>query len=229
MDKTIQLRDLTKVYRMESQVVEALSGVSFEVSSGAMVSLTGPSGSGKSTLLHIIGTLDRASSGSVRLLGTDVTGFNDLELSQFRNRSIGFVFQMNNLLPEFTALENVMMPGLIGEGLKEKVKERAASLLALVGLSKREKHRPGELSGGEQQRVAIARALFMDPPILLADEPTGNLDKKSSRAVQELLMELCETRGTTMIMVTHDMNLAAQLPQRALLEDGRILEFGGSL
>lgn len=223
----IELHDVSKIYQIESQQVAALKGVSLNIPRGSILALTGPSGSGKSTLLHLMGTLDKPSGGKIVILGTDVSTLNDQNVSAFRNRTVGFVFQMNNLLPEFTALENVMMPGLIAQAHREKVRERAADLLNSVGLAKRLSHRPGELSGGEQQRVAIARALLMEPPILLADEPTGNLDRRSSESIQDLLMQLCDARGVTMIMVTHDMKLAAKLPQQVVLEDGMVIQSGG--
>ena len=224
----IQVRDLVKIYQVEAHQVNALQGVSMDVRPGQIVGVTGRSGSGKSTLLHVLGTLDRPTSGQVSLGGIDVAKMPDQQSSLFRCRMVGFVFQMNNLLPEFSAIENVMMPGLIAGRKYSEVRDRAASLLASVHMSQREKHRPGELSGGEQQRVAIARALVMEPPILLADEPTGNLDKKNGELVQELLLDLCHSRGVTMLLVTHDLNLAASLPYRLIMEDGKIVETGGA-
>lgn len=224
----ISLRNLCKTYEIESHKVEALRNINLDIRRGQMVAITGRSGSGKSTLLHVTGTLDSPTSGQVFLNGTDVSGMPDQLASQFRNSTVGFVFQMNNLLPEFSALENVMMPGLIANASRQEVADRARSLLEAVALGHRIDHRPGELSGGEQQRVAIARALLMEPPILLADEPTGNLDKRSSQAIQELLLHLCQTNGVTMILVTHDLSLADSLPQRVVMEDGRIVETGGS-
>lgn len=161
------------------------------------------------------------------LNGTDVSTMPDKIASHFRNCTIGFVFQMNNLLPEFSALENVIMPGLIAGMKRAELQERGAGLLAAVGLAAREKHRPGELSGGEQQRVAIARALLMSPPILLADEPTGNLDQKTSDAVETLLLELCQRHNVTMLLVTHDQDLAKRLPYQMVMEDGVIVDYGG--
>jgi lipoprotein-releasing system ATP-binding protein len=223
MNHLIILRSIHKTYKLESQMVDAVRGVDLTIPKGSICSITGPSGSGKSTLLHIIGTLDRPTSGVLTINNTDVSGLSDQMLSSFRNCTIGFVFQMNNLLPEFTALENVMLPGMIA-GLKdEPVRERASKLLAEVGLNHRNSHRPGELSGGEQQRVAIARALLMSPPILLADEPTGNLDKKTSSHIEELLMNLCRENNVTMLMVTHDPNLASRLPNAICMEDGKII------
>lgn len=226
-DIVIKLKDVTKVYQVESQKVEALRGVSIDIRRGQILAITGRSGSGKSTLLHVIGTLDAPTSGTVLLNGTDVSRMPDQIASSFRNGTVGFVFQMNNLLPEFTAIENVMLPGMIAGASKKDMRERAALLLSAVGLSQRENHRPGELSGGEQQRVAIARALVMQPPILLCDEPTGNLDKRTSDAIKELLLNLCHNHKVTMLMVTHDLELASALPQHLVMEDGRIVEFGG--
>jgi lipoprotein-releasing system ATP-binding protein len=223
----IVARNLHKQYVIESQIVHALNGVDIEVPAGGVVAVTGESGAGKSTMLHVVGTLDRPTSGSLFLNGTDVSKMPDSIVSTFRNSTVGFVFQMNNLLPEFTALENVMLPGLIAGHKKPEILERAARLLSAVGLGKREKHRPGELSGGEQQRVAIARALVMAPPILLADEPTGNLDKKTSHQIRDLLVELCMSHRVTMMLVTHDLELARFLPARIVMEDGRVLSKEG--
>lgn len=219
----IQLSKVVKEYVIGSQTICALRGVSIAMAKGDMAAITGTSGSGKSTLLHIVGTLDRPSSGKAFINGEDIGTMNDHAVSVFRNSTIGFVFQMNNLLPEFNAIENVMMPGMIAGVSKETVREKASVLLNAVGLSHRETHRPGELSGGEQQRVAIARALLMDPPILLADEPTGNLDKKTSGAIEELLFELCRQNKITMLLVTHDLALASKFDKRVVMEDGKII------
>lgn len=224
---SIDLRDVRKVYRIGQEDVEALRGVNLQIPHGSIVAVTGKSGAGKSTLLHIIGTLDRPSSGTVVLNGTDVSQMSDQAASHFRNGSVGFVFQMNNLLGEFSALENVMLPGLIAGASRAPVAERASKLLQAVGLGARLQHRPGELSGGEQQRVAIARALVMAPPILLADEPTGNLDQRTSHEVRELLISVCEANKVTMILVTHDLDLARRLPSQVVMEDGRVVEGGG--
>lgn len=228
VDSIIKLENIGKTYLLAQQRVEALKGVSLGIRPGQVVSVTGRSGSGKSTLLHVTGTLDKPSEGRVVLNGQDVSKANDQVASQFRNRTVGFVFQMNNLLPEFSALENVMMPGLLAGGVKQAVADRAKMLLDSVELGGRVDHRPAELSGGEQQRVAIARALLMEPPILLADEPTGNLDKKSADTVEGLLLELCRRNGVTMLLVTHDMELAKRLPDHVIMEDGKIKELGGS-
>jgi len=223
----IVLRDVRKHYRIAAQDVEALRGVSLNIPPGNIVAVTGKSGAGKSTFLHILGTLDRPTSGQVILNGTDVTSMSDVQASHFRNHTVGFVFQMNNLLNEFSAIENVMLPGLIAGAPKPMVRERATKLLEAVGLGQRLDHRPGELSGGEQQRVAIARALVMAPPILLADEPTGNLDQKTSAAIQQLLLDICRQNNVTMLLVTHDLDLAKRLPSQVVLEDGRVVEGGG--
>jgi len=224
MPNGIVLENISKVYTIASQKVEALRSVNLTVAQGTIAAVTGKSGAGKSTLLHIVGTLDTPSSGKLILNGTDVSAMDDLTASSFRNRTIGFVFQMNNLLPEFTALENVMMPGLISGASKEAVKCRAMELLQSVSLEQRAKHRPGELSGGEQQRVAIARALLMAPPILLADEPTGNLDLKTSMEIQDLLLEIADVHKMTMLLITHDVDLARKLPRQIVVEDGQIFE-----
>ena len=217
---------LKKTYHIGSQRVEALRGIDLRIKKGSVIAVTGRSGSGKSTLLHLIGTLDKPTDGTLAIQGQNVMNFSDAKLSMFRNRVIGFVFQMNNLLPEFSAVENVMMPGLIAGAAKDNVRNRALQLLDRVGLKERVEHRPSELSGGEQQRVAIARALVMEPPILLADEPTGNLDKKSSQSIQLLLTDLCESQGLTMLLVTHDGHLASQMPQQIVFEDGLIVDGG---
>lgn len=227
-DSIIQLEGIGKTYHLANQHVDALRHVDLKIRRGQVVSVTGRSGSGKSTLLHVTGTLDRPSKGRVILNGRDVSMAKDQEASRFRNRTVGFVFQMNNLLPEFSALENVMMPGLLAGATKSAVAQRAKALLTSVELGARINHRPSELSGGEQQRVAIARALLMEPPILLADEPTGNLDKKSAETVEGLLLELCRKNGVTMLLVTHDLDLAKRLPDNVIMEDGQIKELGGS-
>ena len=220
------LQNVHKTYEVGSQKIEALRGIDLSLPQGSVASLIGKSGAGKSTLLQIIGTLDRPCRGKVLLNGSDVSSLGDHAASIFRNCSIGFVFQMNNLLPEFSALENIMMPGLIAGSPGAVVKERAAEMLNAVGLKNRGQHRPGELSGGEQQRVAIARALLMAPPLILADEPTGNLDQKTSLAIQKLLLELCHEHKMTMLLVTHDLELARSLPEQIVMEDGRIIDRG---
>jgi lipoprotein-releasing system ATP-binding protein len=226
-NSAIHVRNLHKHYVIESQIVRALNGVDLDIPRGGVVAVTGESGAGKSTLLHVIGTLDRPTSGTVLLNGTDVSNMPDQTASNFRNCTVGFVFQMNNLLPEFTAIENVMMPGLIAGHRKTEVIDRAHKLLGSVGLQDRVNHRPGELSGGEQQRVAIARSLLMAPPLLLADEPTGNLDRKTTWQIRDLLLDLCSQHGVTMMLVTHDLELAARMPGRVVMEDGRVIATEG--
>lgn len=223
----ISLEGVTKTFLVESQRVNALRDVNLRVSKGTCVSITGRSGAGKSTLLHLIGTLDRPSSGTVRIAGVDVSKLPDRATSRFRNQKLGFVFQTSNLLPEFSALENVMMPGIIAGARGPLVAGRAQQLLDAVGLAGRVAHRPAELSGGEQQRVAIARALFMEPEVILADEPTGNLDKATSLAVQDLMIDLAQRHQTTMVLVTHDPELAERAPSRVVMEDGRIISAVG--
>ncbi len=218
----IELINIHKDYTIESARVEALRGVSLKIPEAAVVALTGKSGAGKSTLLHIIGTLDRPTSGTVLIGGSDVSLMDDKELSRFRNRAVGFIFQMNNLLPEFTALENVMMPCIISGLPKSAVHQRATELLSSVGLGQRLHHKPGELSGGEQQRVAIARSMVMNPTLIVADEPTGNLDRKTSLIIQDLLLDLVRAHRMTMLMVTHDMELAKRLPSQIMMEDGLV-------
>lgn len=222
----IHLEDVHKVYSVEAQSVQALRGIDLSIKQNQLVSVIGRSGSGKSTLLHIIGSLDRPTQGTVWIKNTNIFDLDDMKRSLFRNHALGFVFQMRNLFNEFSALENVMLPALIAGISKGVAKERAAKMLAAVGLARREKHRPGELSGGEQQRVTIARALMMAPSILLADEPTGNLDKQTSLSIQSLLMELCEEHKTTMLLVTHDLELAKRFPHQIVMEDGLIKDRG---
>ncbi len=222
----IRLQDVRKEYMIDATRVEAIRGVSMSVPEGGMVAVTGKSGAGKSTLLHIIGTLDRPTSGQLFLGDADVSSMDDGQLSRFRNRAVGFVFQMNNLLPEFSAIENVMMPGIIAGHGRRALEARASDLLGFVGLAQRLTHRPSEMSGGEQQRVAIARALIMSPPILVADEPTGNLDRKTSLIIQDLLLDVVKQHKMTMLLVTHDLELAARLPHQVVMEDGLIISGG---
>jgi lipoprotein-releasing system ATP-binding protein len=219
----IQCKNISKEYMIEGRKVQALVDVSVDIPENSLMAICGKSGAGKSTLLHIIGTLDRPSSGDLYIAGDKVSSFSDRQASVFRNQKIGFIFQSNNLLPEFSALENVMMPGLIAGAKQSAVRSRAGALLEAVGLAERMNHRPSELSGGEQQRVAIARSLVMAPPLLLADEPTGNLDQKTSDTIQDLLLGLCRDNKVTMLLVTHDLDLANKLPQRLEMADGRIL------
>lgn len=203
--------------------VEALKGVSLEVAQKEIVAIVGKSGAGKSTLLQILGTLMPADSGKVEIVGKDISTLNERELAAFRNRHIGFVFQFHHLLPEFTALENIMMPALIGGQSSAEARQRAVELLDLVGLTDRANHKPVQLSGGEQQRVAIARALICRPSVVLADEPTGNLDSTNRDEIQRLLMDVRDKFGQTIVMVTHDMALADSVDRKIVMSDGRIL------
>ena len=203
--------------------LEVLRGVSLHVAKGEIVSIIGPSGAGKTTLLQIAGTLDKPDSGSVIINGTDVYSLKEKELSRFRNRHIGFIFQFHQLLPEFSALENVMIPALIG-GVKEKeAANRAQELLSDLGLNDRLEHKPSELSGGEKQRVAAARALMMKPDIILADEPSGSLDSKNKDELNKLLLSLRDKYGQTIVIVTHDKELAAIADRIVEMKDGQII------
>lgn len=212
----------SEIYKRFS-TVEALSGVSLEVAKGEIVAIVGASGAGKSTLLQILGTLMPADSGSVQIAGTEVGTLSERQLAAFRNKHIGFVFQFHHLLPEFTAVENVMMPALIGGMDKGEAAKRAAELLDMVGLANRVSHKPVEMSGGEQQRVAIARALVCRPSVVLADEPTGNLDSTNRDEIQRLLMYVRERFDQTILMVTHDMSLAESVDRKIVMSDGRVL------
>jgi lipoprotein-releasing system ATP-binding protein len=220
MSSLLEVRGLCKHYDMGKNRVEVLKGIDLALEEGTTTALVGASGAGKSTLLHLLGALDRPTSGLVSFRGDPVFGKSDRELALFRNRSIGFVFQFHHLLSEFTALENVMMPALIARVPRDEARTIAEELLREVGLSHRTGHRPGELSGGEQQRVAIARALALSPPLLLADEPTGNLDMKSSDGVHALLAELQQKKGLTLVVVTHNERLAAAMGRTVRLVDG---------
>lgn len=204
--------------------LEVLRGVTLEVAPHEVVSIVGASGAGKTTLLQIIGTLSRPDAGRVEIDGRDVFALNDKELSRFRNERIGFVFQFHHLLAEFTAFENVCIPGLIGHRPRAEVERRAGELLDLMGLSARRDHKPAQLSGGEQQRVAIARALINSPAVLLADEPSGNLDSHNRDEIHRLFFELRDRLGQTTILVTHDENLASMADRKITMSDGMIFE-----
>ncbi len=204
--------------------LEVLKGVSLDISRGEVVSITGLSGAGKTTLLHIISTLSNADSGDVLLDGVSVGKLDDNALSEFRNKHIGFVFQFHNLLPEFTAFENITIPGLIGKRKRSDVERRATELLDMMGLSERRDHKPSQLSGGEQQRVAIARALINSPSILFADEPSGNLDSMNKEEIHKLFFSLRDELGLTVVVVTHDENLAAMADRKIEMRDGQILD-----
>ena len=216
----IEIENITKVYQMGETEVRALDGVSLKIDNGEWVAITGPSGSGKSTLMSILGCLDSPTSGSYKLDGTDVAKMRDDELASVRNKKIGFVFQQFNLLARTSALENVALPLLYASGNHQREKAKAA--LTAVGLADRLGHRPNELSGGQQQRVAIARALVTEPSILLADEPTGNLDSKTGKEIMALFSELHSQRGITVIFVTHDPNIAANAQRVIYIRDGQV-------
>jgi lipoprotein-releasing system ATP-binding protein len=219
----LRITGLTKTFQKDGQAIEVLKGVDLEIGRGEAVSIMGRSGAGKTTLLQVVGTLDRPTAGTVLFDGEDVFGMKDARLSAFRGSSIGFVFQFHHLLPEFTTLENAAMPALIARVPKKEAYERAGGILERVGLSDRLSHRPGELSGGEQQRVALARALVMGPKLLLADEPTGNLDDATGETIFELFSELSAAIGTSVVIVTHNRALASRMPTRLNMVAG-ILE-----
>ena len=199
-----------------------LKGIDLEINKSEVVAIVGASGAGKSTLLHILGTLDTPDKGKVYIQDKDVFGQSSKNLAAFRNKSIGFVFQFHNLLPEFTALENVMIPGLIGQGDEKQVRERATSLLSMLGLDERRDHKPSELSGGEQQRVAVARAMINSPDLILADEPSGNLDSRNAIDLHNLFFKLRKDVGQTFVIVTHNEELARMSDRKIELKDGRI-------
>jgi putative ABC transport system ATP-binding protein len=218
----VETRGLTRIYGSGETAVRALDGVSVRIRRGEMVAIMGPSGSGKSTLLHLLGALETPSSGTIALAGRRYDGLGDAELTALRRETIGFVFQFFNLLPALTAEENVMLPALIAGSPDAATRARTAELLGRVGLVERAAHLPSELSGGEQQRVSIARALLMRPELVLADEPTGNLDTRSSAEVLELLAELNRDEGHTIVLVTHDPSAAATAGRVLFLRDGRV-------
>lgn len=203
--------------------LEVLKSVSLQVRKGEIVSLVGPSGAGKSTLLHIVGTLDRPDSGEVKIEGKDVFKQSEKALSAFRNKSLGFIFQFHHLLPEFTAIENICIPAFIGGKSKKESEQRAMELLAMLNLSHRANHKPGELSGGEQQRVAVARALINNPALIMADEPSGNLDTNNARDLHKLFFELRDKLNQTFIIVTHNEELADMADRKIQMKDGLIL------
>jgi lipoprotein-releasing system ATP-binding protein len=218
----VTLERLGKAYLTGGRRLQVLDDVSLVIETGEMVALTGPSGAGKSTFLHLVGALDVPTSGRILFEGRDLASLSEGELARFRNESVGFVFQSHHLLPEFTALENAMMPGLVRRLGRAEARRRAEESLARVGLSDRMSHRPGELSGGEQQRVALARALVLAPRLLLADEPTGNLDPQTAEGIHRLLLDLNRDLGVTGVVVTHNERLAEALPRRVRLAGGRL-------
>jgi len=219
----LKVIELSKVFPHPRGEVRALQEVDFEVYPGESLAVVGVSGAGKSTLLHIIGAIDHPSKGKVILEGEDLSLLSPFQLAQVRNQKIGFVFQFHHLLPEFNALENVMMPALISRMEKKQAEARAKKVLAELGLENRFYHRVGELSGGEQQRVAVARAVILEPKLLLCDEPTGNLDPEIGRKVEDLLLELNQKKGITLIVVTHNESLAKRMQKRIRLFGGKII------
>jgi lipoprotein-releasing system ATP-binding protein len=222
-ERLVKVEGLYKSFNHMGNVLEVLKGIDLEISSGELLSIVGASGAGKSTLLHCIGTLDLPTAGKIHLDGQELTTLSAPKLARVRNQSIGFVFQFHHLLPEFDALENVMMPGLIRGDARKRMEQRARELLAEVGLSHRATHRPGEMSGGEQQRVAIARALTLEPKLLLADEPTGNLDTATSDTIHDLFFEINRKHRTTIVVVTHNPSFAQRMPRVVEMSDGKII------
>jgi lipoprotein-releasing system ATP-binding protein len=220
----LQVENLTKEFVSEAGRLAVLNGTVLRMQRGEALAVTGPSGSGKSTLLYILGTLERPTSGSVKLLGEDAFARSDAELAHYRNQKIGFIFQDHHLLPQCDVLENVLIPALAGKGAGAAETKRATELLDRVGLKNRLSHRPGQLSGGERQRVAVCRALINQPVLLLADEPTGNLDRANAEAVGSLLLEMSKTQQAVLICVTHSSDLAARFPRRTELVDGCLVE-----
>jgi lipoprotein-releasing system ATP-binding protein len=223
VEELVQVKSLKKSFKSGDDSLEVLRGLSFGIMKGEMLGIVGASGAGKSTLLHIIGALDKPTEGDVIFNNNDLFKMSDTQLAEFRNKKIGFVFQFNNLLPEFTALENVMLPALINKREKNEAGEDAKRILTEVGLKDRINHRPGKLSGGEQQRVAIARSLINNPDLLLADEPTGNLDSKTSEDIYELFFRLNKEKGQTFAIVTHNDTLVKKMMRVIKLADGQIV------
>jgi len=226
MSNLLQCHNICKTYREGTLDTQVLKGVSFELKEGELASIIGSSGSGKSTLLHILGALDDATEGHVTFLGDELSALSSNKQAKIRNQHLGFVYQFHHLLADFSALENVAMPLLIGGMRTGAAKEKAKVLLDKVGLSHRIDHRPSELSGGERQRVAIARALVNSPALVLADEPTGNLDHKTALAIYDLMRELNKESGTAFLVVTHDSELAAKMDRQLHMQDGLLLNVG---
>ena len=224
MQKAFQAIGIEKYYEDVGNKIEVLKGVDLQLAKGEMIAIVGASGIGKTTLLHILGTLDRPTAGNLLYDNVEVLNKNDIDLSSYRNKTIGFVFQFHHLLPEFTALENVMMPGLIAGKDRKRMTEEATEILGKVKLSDRIHHKVGELSGGEQQRVALARAIIMKPSLLLADEPTGNLDAKTGYKVFQLLQKMSADYSLSAVMVTHNLELAHEMDRCLTLAEGRLHE-----
>jgi lipoprotein-releasing system ATP-binding protein len=221
----IKLENLSKTFIKDGNKIEVLRGLNLEIKKGDSLAVLGVSGAGKSTLIHILGTLDHPTEGRLLINEVNVFEWGEKKIAQFRNSTIGFIFQFNNLLPEFDALENTMLPALIGGKSKKEARQKALQLLTEVGLEHRIRHKPGELSGGEQQRVAIARSLVMDPEILLADEPTGNLDTETGKKIEDILVNLNHTKKITLVVVTHNQLLAERMSGRIGLRDGKIYDY----
>ena len=224
MSKFLKIKGISKSFQSGNEKLHILVDLALDLKRGEMVAVTGASGSGKSTFLHLVGGMDRADAGRILLEGVDVTRLAGKELAEFRNRKIGFIFQFHHLLPEFSALENVMFPLLLRRTPFPQARQEAQDLLAEVGLADRAHHKPGQLSGGEQQRVAVARALVGRPSLLLGDEPTGNLDENTSEAIYQLLLEVHRTHRLTSIIVTHNPKLAALCESEKRLEEGKLVE-----
>src|SRR5690606_8588207 len=218
----LRIEGLSKSFEHMGRTLEVLRDINLTIRQGELLSIVGPSGAGKSTLLHCMGTLDLPTSGRLQLAGEELTTMSSSRLAAVRNREIGFVFQFHHLLPEFDALENVMLPGLIQGRARREMEKRARTLLDEVGGGHRATHRPGEMSGGEQQRVAVARALVLEPKLLLADEPTGNLDSTTGDAVHDLFFDINERHGTTIVVVTHNPTFAESMPRVVRMKDGRV-------
>ncbi|MDH5680502.1 MAG: ABC transporter ATP-binding protein [Spirochaetota bacterium] len=227
-DTIIDIKSLHKTYYTEGHGLEVLKGIDLSIHRGEIASIVGESGSGKSTLLNLIGGLDRPTSGSILMNEKNIDTMSEDELSLFRNRHVGFIFQFHHLLPDFTALENIMLPYLVNRFNKKDAREKAMSLLKQINLEARADHRPNQLSGGEQQRIAIARGLINDPDIIFADEPTGNLDEKTSNEIQSLLWDLREKHNLTILLVTHNLTIANQADRIVRLAYGRVDEISSS-
>ncbi|QIQ22084.1 lipoprotein-releasing ABC transporter ATP-binding protein LolD [Zophobihabitans entericus] len=225
----LSVKDLYKTYKEGKLTTEVLKGVSFDIQPGALMAIVGSSGSGKSTLLHLLGGLDAPTSGDVIFKSSSLKQLSETEKSRLRNKEIGFIYQFHHLLPDFTALENVAMPLLIAGVNPNEAKERANQMLSAVNLAHRVNHRPSELSGGERQRVAISRALINNPSLVMADEPTGNLDQSTAETVFELLIDLNKKQGTAFLVVTHDLNLAKKLDIQLEMRSGQLIQSGNTL
>lgn len=223
-NRIIEISGLEKSYGSGSSSIQVLRGIDLSIDKGDSVSITGPSGTGKSTLLNMIGCLDNFDRGTLRLSGRDVSQLSVDELSSFRNRHIGFIFQLHNLLPEFTALENVMIPLLIRRTSAKKARDLSYELLKKFNMEDRAGHKPGEMSGGECQRIAVARAIVGEPDLILADEPTGSLDSKNSMILLGILLDLCREKGSTVVIVTHDMKIAGMTQRKISMLDGAIVD-----